>query len=103
MASNENEFTLGQLIKNTANELRDARAQTASDAVMQFEKCELELAVSTKADAKGGFKFHFIEAGVSVSGETVSKIKLSFGPIAGNTGVFQASPDGSKGVPHSKD
>jgi hypothetical protein len=48
---------LRDLIKSTAQELREARSPTVDDAVMQFEGCELELAVSIKAGAKAGIRF----------------------------------------------
>lgn len=91
---------LSTLIQNTASDLRAARAQD-EDAVMQFQGCEIELAVSIAANAKGGIRFWVIEAGADVSGETVSRIKLSFGPIEGQPApAFYQGP--AAGRPHGK-
>lgn len=74
-------FTLAQLIEKTADELRSLRQKPHPDAVMQFTGCELELAVSLKAEAGGGIKFWLVDASAKASGETVSKVKLTFGPL----------------------
>jgi hypothetical protein len=72
-------FTLAELIDHTADELRQARhAKRIEDGVMIFKSCELEIAVTVKAEASGGFRFWVIDASGKVAGETVSKIKLSF-------------------------
>ena len=76
-------FTLSQLIKNTAEEISNARAESPKDAVMKFEGCELELAVTISADAGGAVKFWVIDASAKVKAETVSRVKLKFGPIPG--------------------
>jgi len=102
MADDKKGFSLGDLIKNTADELRKASSATTEGAVMQFEKCDLELAVTVSAEAKGGIKFYFVDVGGKVSGETVSKVKLSFGPIPGKNVVMKAAPKGGKGNPPGK-
>jgi hypothetical protein len=45
---------------------------------MVFKSCELELSVTVKSEAGGGIRFWIVDASGKVSGETVSKIKLSF-------------------------
>jgi Trypsin-co-occurring domain 2 len=72
-------FTLAELINHTSDELRQARrAKRNEDGVMVFKSCELELSVTVKAEAGGGIRFWVVDASSKVSGETVSKIKLSF-------------------------
>lgn len=91
-------ITLSELIRTTSEELTKARV-VAADAVMQFDKCELELAVSVKAEAKGGFKFWVLEAGGGVAGETVSKVKISFAPVSGEkVPVYNTPIEDAKGV-----
>lgn len=85
-------FTLSELIKSVSEELQKARAEP-DKAIIQLEKCELELAVSVKGEAKGGIKFWIVDAGAKVSGETISKIKVSFAPVAGKpAAAYQAIP-----------
>lgn len=86
-------YALGDLITMTANELRDARAAT-KDAVMQFEKCELEIAVSFVKGAKGGIRVWLINAGGELKKETVSTIKLSFAAIPGKSNAYMAGVEG---------
>lgn len=75
-------FTLGELIKNTADELRKAYDASAGvNPVMQFSGCEIELAATVSAEAGGGIKFWLIDASSKIAGERVSTVKLSFGPI----------------------
>lgn len=75
-------FTLTQLIEKTADELRSLKKKPAKDAVMQFTGCELELAVTLTAEAGGEIKFWLVNASTKASGETVSRVKLSFGPLS---------------------
>jgi hypothetical protein len=75
-------FTLAQLIEKTADELRSLRAKPRIDAVMEFKGCELELAVTLTAEAGGEIKFWLAGASAQAKGQTVSRIKLSFGPIS---------------------
>jgi Trypsin-co-occurring domain 2 len=71
-------FSLSELIESTANEMRIARDKVkGQDPVMQFNGCELELAVSVKGEAGGGIKFWVIDASTKLAGEAVSKVKLS--------------------------
>jgi hypothetical protein len=46
---------------------------------MLFKGCDLELAVTVKGEAGGGIKFWVVDASTKIAGETVSKVKLSFG------------------------
>jgi len=71
-------FTLAELIDHTSNELRRARRVRIEDAVIIFKGSELELSVTVKAEASGGFRFWVVDASGKLAGETVSKIKLSF-------------------------
>lgn len=77
-------FTLSDLIRTTAKELKEAQAPE-KDAVMQFEGCELELSVTAGAEGGAGIKFWLVEASAKARAETISKIKLSFGPIPGKS------------------
>jgi Trypsin-co-occurring domain 2 len=73
-------FSLSELIVSTSNELRIAREKVkGKDAVMLFKGCDLELAVTVKGEAGGGIKFWVVDASTKIAGETVSKVKLSFG------------------------
>jgi len=69
---------------------------------MQFEKCELELAVTVSGEASTGIRFWLIDAGAKIKGETVSKVKLSFGPVPGQSNVYLANRPGGKGAPFKK-
>jgi Trypsin-co-occurring domain 2 len=100
MASKDG-FNLSDLIVHTANEIRAAheKKDPASQDVMQFSSCELEIAVTVKVEAGGGFKFWLAEATAKASGENVSKIKLSFGALPGNAIAFQAADENEPGPP----
>lgn len=77
-------FTLSQLIETAANELREARKKSPKDdKVMQFQGCELELAVTVGGEGEAGIKFWLVNASTKAKAETISKIKLTFGPIEG--------------------
>ena len=91
-------FTLSQLIETTADELRAASKKADDDAVMQFEGCELELAVTVGAEGETGIKFWLVSASARAKAETISKIKLSFGPVEGKPAqAFKAQSPGKKG------
>lgn len=92
-------FSLAELIRSTADEIREARHQPGTaDAVMEFKGCELELAVTMKGEAGVGIRFWVVDASTKVAAERVSKVKLSFGPIAGQSpGQFTVQTDDGKG------
>jgi len=90
-------FTLGQLIEQTAQELRELQNRPPQDAVMQFTSCELELAVTVSAELGGGIKFTLIDFSAKGSAENASKVKLSFGPLPGKTIAAIASVGRGKG------
>ena len=90
-------FTLGQLIEQTAAELRELQKKPQEDAVMQFTNCELELAVTVSAELGGGIKFTLIDLSAKGSAENVSKIKLSFEPLSGKMIAAFAGVGGHKG------
>ena len=80
-------FTLSQLIEKTADELRSLQKKPRPDAVIQFTGCELELAVTLSAGAKGELKFLLMGAwSADLKGETVSRIKLNFSPLPSGSG-----------------
>jgi Trypsin-co-occurring domain 2 len=82
-------FSLSELIVSVSNDLRVAREEVkGKDPVMQFKGCDLELAVTVKGEAGGGIKFWLVDASTKVAGETVSKVKLSFGAIPGKVPVY---------------
>ena len=80
MAPNVKPISLSDLVKQTADELRKVSElpPPPGKAVMQFQECELELAVTVAGEAEGGIKFWVLTAGTKVSGEKVSRIKLKF-------------------------
>jgi hypothetical protein len=80
-------FTLSQMIKNVAQELRDLKPDVGAKPVIKFEGCEIELAVIVGAEAGGGFKFWVIDAETKATAETSSKVTLKFGPV----GALQAT------------
>lgn len=90
MASQKVTYTLGELIKTAARELKEARVEAEADGVMEFEKCELELAISIEKGGGGGFRVWVLNAEANVKKETVSKIKLNFAPIKGKSSIYQA-------------
>lgn len=73
-------ISLSELIRSMTSELRAARA-SGDDAVIELSECELELSVSAVAEGGGSIKFWLIDAGASVKGEAVSKIRLKFNPV----------------------
>lgn len=89
-------FSLSQLIEMAAGELRKAHEAAPKEAVMQFTGCEIELSVMAGAEAGGGIKLYIFDANAKAKGEVESKIKLSFGPLPGQTTAFQGSV-GTKG------
>lgn len=103
MAKNKFQLTLSELIKDTSAQIRQARDEAPKDTVMQFERCELELAVSLVNDGSGKIKFLVFSAGLGAKEGTISKVKLSFGPIAGkDTVAFVGTPNTGKGEPRKK-
>ena len=95
-------FSLADLIESTANELREAEGRPKQgDAMMEFKGCEIELAVTVKGEAGGGIRFWVVDASAKVGAERISKVKLSFAPIAGGKAaqfVGESSED-DKGPP----
>lgn len=90
----ERALSLSELILHTASEIQDAYQKSSATKTMQFSGCELELAVSVKVEAGGGFKFWLVEASGKASGETSSKIRLSFGALSSGPLQFSATlPD----------
>lgn len=87
-------LSLSELIRSTADELRDAK-NTGDDAVIELSECELELSVSAAAEGSGGIKFWLIDAGASVKGETVSKIHLKFKPVGAQQFPSQEEDEGT--------
>jgi Trypsin-co-occurring domain 2 len=92
-----NSFRLAELIESAANELRIANTKRPSDPVMQFTNCELEVSVTVAKEAGGGFKFWVVDGSGKVSGETVSKIKLTFEAISGSAIVAALADDNTEG------
>lgn len=91
-------FTLSQLIEKTAEDLKSAQ-KPEKDAVMQFTACELELAVTVSAEAGGGIRFWLVDASAKGKAETVSKVKLTFGPLPGKVVAYAALAGAGKGEP----
>ncbi len=91
-------FTLSQLIEQTAEDLKNAQ-KPKKDAIMQSTGCELELAVTVGAEAGGGIKFWLVDASAKASGETVSKVKLTFGPLPGQVVAYAVPTSAGKGEP----
>jgi hypothetical protein len=52
---------------------------------MEFKSCELELSVTVKAEAGGGLRFWVVEASGRLANEAVSKVKLNFAAITGDS------------------
>lgn len=95
-----NVFSLSELIKSISDELKQASVEEEK-AIIQLERCEIEIAVSFKDEIKGGIKFYVIDAGVKSVDETVSKIKVVFSPVSGRPSPgFRATP--SVGKPHGR-
>jgi hypothetical protein len=90
-------FTLAQLVETTANELRAVRAGASDDAVIKFTGCELELAVTVSAESGGGIRFWLVELSGKGKAETVSKVKLKFGPLDDAIIAALAKRSGRKG------
>jgi hypothetical protein len=95
-------FTLGQLIEQTAAELRELQKKPQQDAVMQFTNCELELAVTISAELGGGIKFTLIDFSAKGSAENASKVKLSFGPLTDKIIVASALGTDNTGPPATR-
>lgn len=108
MAKKHPGFTLSELIKHTADELRTASISGAEKPVMQFSGCELELSVTVGAEGGGGIRFWIVNASAKAKAETVSKIKLSFGSIPGESISYPAisqsntADDADAGPPNPK-
>lgn len=83
--------SLHDLVKSAADELRLVHADEPRDAVMKFTECEIELAVTVSADAKGGIKFWVIEAGAGAAYENAQKITLKFSSLD-NRPILAAVP-----------
>jgi hypothetical protein len=87
-------FSLAELVKTTADELRAIHADepAADKAVMKFTECEIELAVTVKADAKGKVKFWVVEGGLGGGYENGQKVTLKFSALP-NVGIMAALQD----------
>jgi hypothetical protein len=97
---------LKALILNTATQIREAREQAKEeateaghDAVMEFSGCEIELAVKATFEAGVGVKFWVLDLSTKGSAEGASKIKLTFGAIAGHGAQFYGASTDDKGKP----
>lgn len=94
-------FTLSQLIKNTASELRKAKVDNPADGVIQLIGCEMELAVTMSAEAGGGFKIWLLDASGKAKGEHVSKVKLTWSPLHDGA-IIASATDGDIVGPAAK-
>lgn len=63
----------------------DRAARERGQPIMQFEECEVELAVKLEVGVQGGVKFWVMELGTKAKTEHSNKIKVKFKPLAGTT------------------
>lgn len=63
----------------------DKAARERGQPIMQFEECEVEVAVKLEAGAEGGVKFWVVELGANAKSEYSNKITVKFKPLAGTT------------------
>ncbi|WP_290497054.1 trypco2 family protein [Hyphomonas sp. UBA4494] len=76
---------ISEIITSLTQGIRHAAAtskKSGFDPIIQLSNCEIELAVTAKAEGKAGLKFWLLDAGTSVAGEKVSKIILRFEPTS---------------------
>ena len=101
----ESRFELASFIDQVAQQLlaAEAKAKTRGDHVMQFEECELEMAVSVGKDAKAGIKVWVIELGGGAKKTDANTIRVKFKRIDGQQVVFFAGGRGIKGPPVEQD
>lgn len=94
-------FSLSELVKSTADELRSIHSNepTPDKAVMKFQECEIELAVTVKADANGKVKFWVVEGGLGGSYENGQKVKLKFSALPGMGVVALVRDEGVAPLP----
>jgi hypothetical protein len=81
----ETKLELPDLLANLSAQLIAAHdaAQARGNPIMQFEECEIELAVKLEISGKAGVKFWVVELGAGAKAEHSSKIKVKFKPLPG--------------------
>lgn len=101
--TNEDGFTLSELVKNVADELRTIKPPATDEAVMQFTECQIELNVKVliKAGAKAQF-WVFAEAGGEASREAGHIIRLKFSSVEGNPLQFKSETVDVADLPEKK-
>lgn len=84
---------LGELILEITKQLRAAEYKEPEGnpddrPVMQFESCEIELAISAEREASGGIQVWALRLGGGVKKSEVNTIKIRMTAIDGNASIF---------------
>ena len=95
-------FPLADVLANVAEELvrADEMARSRGRAVMQFEECEVELAVTVEVEAEGGFKVWVVNLSGKAKREEANSLRVKMKAIPGSpiqapqvtTDISAASP-----------
>mgnify|MGYP003627968149 CR=1 FL=1 len=96
---------ISEIITSLTKGIRHAAAESKKNAhepIIQLSGCEIELAVTAKAEGKAGLKFWLLDAGASVAGEKVSKITLKFEPTSSTATQFTSRGGVEKDGPAHK-
>ena len=72
------EFTLAEVIKHTAEQLRLVKQNEEADPVMKLQDCEIELCMAASAQANAGIKFYFVDAGGKIANQNTTTVRLRF-------------------------
>jgi hypothetical protein len=85
----ESKFELASFIDQVAQQLlaAEAKARGRGDHVMQFEECELEMAVSIDKDGRAGIKVWVLELGAGAKKTDANTIRVKFKRIEGQQPV----------------
>lgn len=73
--------SLEDLITEAATQLRNAAEAAGDDPVMNFQECELEMAVSVENQGGGGVRIHVVELGGHRRKTNANTIRVRFSSL----------------------
>lgn len=101
----EEKLPLSRLIEAVTDELHRAQEKAESErragkgrpAIMQFEECELEMAVEVEVGAKGGVDVWVFKLGGGVKKTDANTIKVKFKRLEGTQLAYPSTDEAKEG------
>jgi hypothetical protein len=90
-----NQIPLSEILSKISEELRkaDDSAKKNGSATMEFEECEIELAVKAEKNSSGGIKVWVLNLESGVKKSDSNTIKLKFKKIEGTAHQASSTPE----------